>query len=167
MSVPETTSASAGEQSAIPRDVRLLHLILAAQGIQNYQDHVPLQLMDFAFRYTTSVLQDAILYSDHAHGSSHTSHAGNTGSNAVLTTNDVRLAIAARTNYQFKPTPPKELLLEMAAERNKVKLPPPVATWGLQLPPEKYCLHAKDWSLSDEEFDDDEEPPAKKPKGVN
>lgn len=34
----------------VPRDVRLLHLIFATQGIQNYQDHVPLQLMDFAFR---------------------------------------------------------------------------------------------------------------------
>lgn len=34
--------------NVIPRDVRLLHLIFATQGIQNYQDHVPLQLMDFA-----------------------------------------------------------------------------------------------------------------------
>ena len=34
--------------SVVPRDVRLLHLIFATQGIQNYEDHVPLQLMDFA-----------------------------------------------------------------------------------------------------------------------
>lgn len=36
------------QQSVVPRDVRLLHLIFATQGIQNYEDHVPLQLMDFA-----------------------------------------------------------------------------------------------------------------------
>jgi transcription initiation factor TFIID subunit 9B len=36
------------QASVVPRDVRLLHLIFATQGIQNYQDHVPLQLMDFA-----------------------------------------------------------------------------------------------------------------------
>lgn len=36
------------QDNVVPRDVRLLHLIFATQGIQNYQDHVPLQLMDFA-----------------------------------------------------------------------------------------------------------------------
>lgn len=36
------------QNNIVPRDVRLLHLIFATQGIQNYQDHVPLQLMDFA-----------------------------------------------------------------------------------------------------------------------
>lgn len=41
-------SPSAQDQQTVPRDVRLLHLIFATQGIQNYQDHVPLQLMDFA-----------------------------------------------------------------------------------------------------------------------
>lgn len=146
-------SAKEEVETAVPRDVRLLHLILAAQGIQQYQDQVPLQLMDFAYRYTTAVLKDAALYSDHAHAT--INNAGNPGANVPLTTDDVRLAIAARTNYQFKPTPPKELLLELAAERNKTKLPPPVATWGLQLPPEKYCLNGKDWSLSDEEFDEE------------
>lgn len=38
------------QTAVVPRDVRLLHLIFATQGIQNYQDHVPLQLMDFAHR---------------------------------------------------------------------------------------------------------------------
>lgn len=36
------------EEAVVPRDVRILHLILAAQSIQSYEDHVPLQLMDFA-----------------------------------------------------------------------------------------------------------------------
>jgi transcription initiation factor TFIID subunit 9B len=42
-------SFAGGENDAVmPRDVRILHLILAAQTIQSYEDHVPLQLMDFA-----------------------------------------------------------------------------------------------------------------------
>ena len=39
---------SSAQSAIVPRDVRLLHLIFATQGIQNYEDHVPLQLMDFA-----------------------------------------------------------------------------------------------------------------------
>lgn len=70
-----------------------------------------------------------------------------------LTTEDLRLAIAARTNYQFKPTPPKELLLEIAAEKNRKPLPPVMPSWGIRLPPEKFCLTAKDWTLSEEEID--------------
>lgn len=137
------------DQPVVPRDVRLLHLIFATQGIQNYQEHVPLQLMDFAHRYTVSVLKDAVTYNDHAksiNGSSNTSKGVNT--------DDIRLAIAAKTNYQFKPTPPKELLLELAHERNSKPLPPVIPKWGLNLPPEKYCLTARDWDSLEEERDD-------------
>ncbi|GMF07643.1 unnamed protein product [Ambrosiozyma monospora] len=136
----------------VPRDVRLLHLIFATQGIQSYQDHVPLQLMDFAYRYTQGVLQDAMIYNDHAHAN--ISNAGNAGSHTQLTNEDVRLAIAARTNYQFKPVPPKKLLMKLAEERNQKPLPPVMPSWGIRLPPEKYCLTAKDWDLSDEETSD-------------
>ncbi|CDK25517.1 unnamed protein product [Kuraishia capsulata CBS 1993] len=125
---------ASSEQKAVPRDVRLLHLIFATQG------------------YTTGVLQDATLYNDHAHGAgAHVSNAGNAGTNSPLTNEDIRLAIASRTNYQFKPVPPKELLLELAAEKNRKPLPPVMPSWGIRLPPEKFCLTAKDWSLSDEE----------------
>lgn len=137
----------------VPRDVRLLHLIFATQGIQNYQDHVPLQLMDFAHRYTVGVLKDALTYNDHAK-SQHANSNLNSNSNTAVSTDDIRLAIAARTNYQFKPTPPKELLLELAQERNAKALPPVIPKWGLNLPPEKYCLTGKDWdSLDDEDLE--------------
>lgn len=138
------------ENTVVPRDVRLLHLIFATQGIQNYQDHVPLQLMDFAHRYTTSVLKDALTYSDHAK-----SMNGSTGSSSTVNTDDIRLAIAARTNYQFKPAPAKELVMELAHERNSKSLPPVIPKWGLNLPPEKYCLTARDWDTLEEEAEQD------------
>lgn len=143
MSKPESSLA-------VPRDVRLLHLIFATQGVLSYQDHVPLQLMDFAHRYTTSVLKDALVYNDHAKGG-----AGNSG--ATVSTDDIRLAIAARTNYQFKPTPPKELMLELAHERNSKPLPQVPPKWGLNLPPEKYCLTARDFT----DLEEDEQPSKK------
>ncbi|EEQ39489.1 Transcription initiation factor TFIID subunit 9 [Clavispora lusitaniae] len=142
--------ASNGSESAVvPRDVRLLHLMFATQGIQNYQDHVPLQLMDFAHRYTTSILKDALAYNDHSRNV-----VGGTNNNNTVNTDDIRLAIASKTNYQFKPTPPKELMLELAHERNSKSLPPVIPKWGLNLPPEKYCLTARDWDTLEEEIED-------------
>lgn len=136
---------------ATPRDVRLLHLILASMGVTAYQDRVPLQLMDFAYRYTHGVLQDALYYSDHAGASTSTLPAGvGSSSSTSLTVDDIRLAVGARVNYQFKPAPPKELLLEMAQEKNKRPLPPVPQQYGIRLPPEKYCLTSKEWQLDDE-----------------
>lgn len=134
-----------------PRDVRLLHLILASMGVNSYQDRVPLQLMDFAYRFTHGVLQDALLYNDHAHSSTTTTPAGLGPAHVPLTTEDIRLAVASRVNYQFKPAPPKELLLELAQEKNRKPLPAVQEQWGLRLPPEKYCLTAKDWTFEEEE----------------
>ncbi|GMM32625.1 hypothetical protein DAMA08_053700 [Martiniozyma asiatica (nom. inval.)] len=126
-----------------PRDVRLLHLILAAQNVQSYDPHVPLMLMDFAHRYTSQVLQDAIIYNDYANPVQ--TNAGNQGNSGVpLTNEDIRLAVAARTAYQFKPVPGKKAVLELARERNEKPLPAVVPMWGLRLPPEKYCLTNSD-----------------------
>ncbi|ANB15982.1 TATA-binding protein-associated factor TAF9 [Sugiyamaella lignohabitans] len=146
-----SSSAEADLPNITPRDVRLLHLILASMGVSSYQDRVPLQLMDFAFRYTHGVLQDALHYSDHAHSSTSHQPAGVGPSNVPLTIDDVRLAVGARVNYQFKPAPPKELLLDLAQERNKRPLPQVSQQYGLRLPPEKYCLTSKEWEFDDED----------------
>ncbi|CAB4252665.1 similar to Saccharomyces cerevisiae YMR236W TAF9 Subunit (17 kDa) of TFIID and SAGA complexes [Maudiozyma barnettii] len=187
-----TTSASSAAPAGIdttpqedtPRDVRLLHLLLASQAIHQYEDQVPLQLMDFAYRYTRGVLKDAMMYNDYMGANLHvennsstntttattTTSTNNNNNNASsasndgndtqghdsgkkgkkgLTVEDIRLAIAARTQYQFKPTAPKELMLQLAADRNKKALPQVMGSWGIRLPPEKYCLTAKEWDNDD------------------
>lgn len=111
-----------------PRDARLLHLILSSQGIESYEEQVALQLLDFAYRYTANVLQDAQVFAEHARSTP--------GVNA----DDVRLAVASRVNHSFRGPPPKEFQLELAAERNKKPLPPVHQQFGLRLPPDKYCL---------------------------
>ncbi|KAK7206529.1 transcription initiation factor IID, 31kD subunit-domain-containing protein [Myxozyma melibiosi] len=144
---------------ATPRDARVLHLMLASQGIARYQERVPLQLMDFAFRYSASVLEDAMLYADHGRQQQPAAAA----SSSALSVEDLRLAVAARLNYQFHPAPPKELLLELAHERNRRPLPHISTSSAIRLPPEKYCLTAKDWvideELADLPDDDDEDAP--------
>lgn len=52
-----TNSQLDNGHSKRPRDARLIHLVLANYGVSAYQERVPLQLMDFAYRYTSSTLQ--------------------------------------------------------------------------------------------------------------
>lgn len=144
-----------------PRDARLLHMILANYGISAYQERVPLQLMDFAYRYTSSTLQDALHFTSENYGTNTTTGGGTgTGRGAAahgdlsgITLSSLRLSIASRTHYQFNPALPKEFYMELAAERNRVVLPGMSREWGVRLPPEGYVLTGQGWEMK-EEFDE-------------
>ena len=132
-----------------PRDARLIHMILANLGVTSYQERVPLQLMDFAYRYTSSTLQDALHLSQEAQVQSGKGGAANADLNTV-TLSALRLSIASRTHYQFNPTLAKEFYQDLATERNRVVLPQWPRDSGLKLPPERYRLTGTGWSLKDE-----------------
>ncbi|KAI4159007.1 MAG: hypothetical protein L6R39_000432 [Caloplaca ligustica] len=136
-----------------PRDSRLLHMILANLGVTAYQERVPLQLLDFAYRYTSSTLQDALHLTSEGYGTQASgpvkSAASNTDLSAV-TLSSLRLSIASRTHYQFSPTLSKDFYHEIAQERNQVQLPPAGKDWGIRLPPEQYCLTGVGWKVKDE-----------------
>lgn len=93
------------------------------------------------------------------------SGSGGKGQSASQDINSVglsalRLSIASRLHYQFQPGLPKEFLLEMAAERNRVALPGVsrggdsagggVLMGGMRLPPERFCLTGSGWDLKSE-----------------
>lgn len=139
-------------QENIPRDVKLLHLLFAANSIDAYEDHVPLQLMDFAHRYTVSMLKDAVVYSDHGNMSNLTmTNAGNTGAaDKLISVDDIKLASKARLDYQFRNAQTRELFLELANEKNKKPLPNCIPSFGVRLPPEKYCFTGRDLELDEE-----------------
>lgn len=59
------------------------------------------------------------------------------------------MSVASRINHQFNTSLPKEFLLEIAQERNKVALPTVGKEFGVRLPPEKYCLTGINWNLSE------------------
>jgi len=145
-----------------PRDARLIHTVLQNLGVQSYQERVPLQLLDFAYRYTSSVLSDSLRLSAEGYTAQATEKrkaaAGDDGSNITVTA--LRQAIQSRQGYAFETALPKEFMLEQAGERNRVALPKVERGYGVQLPEEKYCLTGVGWSLQ-EEWDsevEDEEP---------
>ncbi|KAL1303836.1 hypothetical protein AAFC00_000293 [Neodothiora populina] len=178
--VPATSNSDDG-LSRRPRDARLIHLILSAQGIHSYQERVPLQLLDFAYRYTSSVLSDALRLSAEGYTSSTTTTTttkrggggGGGGADAAaaaagsdITVNSLRQAIASRQDYHFHGALPKDFMLEQASEKNRIALPKIGKSWGVQLPPEKYCLTGTGWSLKDM-WDSDEEQDGEDEDGRN
>ncbi|WFD29850.1 Transcription initiation factor TFIID subunit 9 [Malassezia sp. CBS 17886] len=115
----------------MPRDVRLVSLILASMGVDDAEPAVLVQLLEFANRYTNQVLQDALVYADHV-----SSRQG--GSNVSI--DDVQLAIQSRVNYSFSQPPPHEMLLSLASSLNSIPLPPVSNRYGVRLPPAQHCL---------------------------
>ncbi|KAL1978290.1 hypothetical protein VTN31DRAFT_1149 [Thermomyces dupontii] len=182
--VPATSLSDSGK-SRRPRDVRLIHMLLASLGVTAYQERVPLQLLDFAYRYTSSTLQDAVhLTMEGYAGSAAPGQQGDQqqqqgqqptvttvgGRGAVevstVTLQALRLSIASRLHYQFQSGLPKEFLIDMAQERNRIALPgvarggadpataaknafSSVEMGGVRLPPERFCLTGMGWNLQD------------------
>ncbi|GAA5982009.1 hypothetical protein JCM11641_006830 [Rhodosporidiobolus odoratus] len=85
-----TSSTSTSSQPTLPRDARLIAVLLAAAGAQDAEQGVVRMLTEFAHRYTGDVLQDAIMYAEHARPSQG-------GQQVTPALEDIRLAVQART----------------------------------------------------------------------
>ena len=147
------TSLSDSGLSNRPRDARLLHMVLASYGVTAYQERVPLMLMDFAYRYTSATLSDALHFSSEGYGFAGASGTGRgAGGNTLSDINlpALRLSIHSRSHYQYSPNLPTTVYTELAQERNKVALPPLKKEWGAMLPPEQYCLMGNGFSMEED-----------------
>ena len=161
---PPTSLADTGTGKR-PRDARLIHMLLASMGVTAYQERVPIQLLDFAYRYTSGVLQDALHLQ--AEGYPETGNQTGGGGRGQHINNDfsslnlqaLRLSIQSRMHYQFQQGLPKEFLTTMAEERNRIALPRGTSggdhsagptLGGMRLPHERYCLTGVGWGLKDE-----------------
>ncbi|KAF2719830.1 TFIID-31kDa-domain-containing protein [Polychaeton citri CBS 116435] len=169
------TSTQDDATSTRPKDARILEIVLSSFGVQAYQERVPLQLMDFAYRYTSSVLSDALRLSAEGYSAStqNEREKRRAAANAVeegdrITVTALRQAIASRQGYVFQGALPKEFLLGEAAERNKVALPRVSERrgYGVLLPEEKYCLTGTGWGVRDEWSSDEEEDEEEEEAGV-
>ena len=162
-SQPEETQDSQASQSAIdtglskrPRDAHTIHLILNQYGVNAYQERVPLQLMDFAYRYTSGMLQDSLHFVNESYPGLQGS-AGSIGGGArntadaatIVNLSALRLAIRSRTHYQYNPNLSKEFYTDLMTEKNKIALPPVHADAGLHLPPEQYMLTGQHWEMGE------------------
>jgi transcription initiation factor TFIID subunit 9B len=157
-----------------PRDARLIHMLLSSLGCTAYQERVPLQLLDFAYRHSSSILSDALHLSSDAYVSQQTRArdappgGGFREADGQVSANAVMLAIQSRLQYQFGGSGgvgggaggglSKEFLIEMAQARNKVALPRVLQNeWGVRLPSERFVLTGVPWGLKGEWVEQEEE----------
>lgn len=164
------TSLTDDGTSKRPRDHRLIHLLLTSHGVNSYQERVPLQLMDFAYRYTSTILSDALHIQlegyDQSEGGSSGKKAGGKGNANKADEGDVslaalRMSIASRLAHQFtgQGNLPKEYLKQLADDRNRISLQQQLKdekgsagaiVSGIRLPHERYCLTGTGWGLKNE-----------------
>jgi len=110
-----------------PKDAQVMISILKDVGVTDYEPKVIDQMLDFAYKYVTNVLEDAKSYSSHA-------------KKRTIDNEDIKLAIELQCDKSFTSPPPRELLMEIARSKNSQQLPLIKSTTCARLPPDRYTL---------------------------
>ncbi|XP_051955407.1 transcription initiation factor TFIID subunit 9-like isoform X3 [Xyrauchen texanus] len=118
----------------VPKDAQVMIQILKDMGITEYEPRVINQMLEFTYRYVTTIIEDAKIYSTHAKKSN-------------VDADDIRLAIQCRVDQSFTSPPPRDFLLEIARQKNMAPLPLIKPYTGPRLPPDRYCLTAPNYRL--------------------
>ncbi|CAH0720565.1 unnamed protein product, partial [Brenthis ino] len=118
----------------LPKDAQVIMSIMKEVGITEYEPRVVNQLLEFTYRYVTSVLDDARVFANHS-------------KKKTIDLDDVRLAVQMQLDKSFTSPPPREVLLELARVKNVNPLPLIKPHCGLRLPPDRYCLSSCNYRL--------------------
>ncbi|XP_058821876.1 transcription initiation factor TFIID subunit 9 [Topomyia yanbarensis] len=124
----------ANQAKHIPKDAQVIMSILKELGVTDYEPRVINQLLEFTYRYVTCILDDAKVFANHAR-------------KKVIELDDVKLATQMILDKAFTSPPPRDVLLEIARNRNNTPLPLIKTHCGLRLPPDRYCLSACNYKL--------------------
>ena len=119
---------------ALPKDAQVISSIMKDMGHTDYDPKVVNQLMEFLYRYVTSVVEDAKLVSSHS-------------KKKVVDVEDKRLVVQMYNQQTAAPPPARDVLIETARVRNAQPLPVPKSSSGLRLPPDRFCLTACNYKL--------------------
>merc|ERR1719219_587786 len=110
---------SAKMENKMPKDAQVMASILRDMGITEWEPRVINQLLEFAYNYVTTVLDDAKMLSGHA-------------KKKTIDVEDVRLAVQMYTDKNVTSPPTRDVLLEVARVKNATTLPIPKPTSGLR-----------------------------------
>uniref|UniRef100_F1LEF7 Transcription initiation factor TFIID subunit 9B n=2 Tax=Ascaris suum TaxID=6253 RepID=F1LEF7_ASCSU len=113
--------------SAIPHDALVVQNVLKEMGVTDYEPRVVSQLLEFAYRYTIDLLEDARSVSEHA------------GKKQIDET-DVQFAIDNAASAWRGARPDRQFMLELAEQKNSIPLPAIRQNFGMRLPNDRFCL---------------------------
>ncbi|KAM0672373.1 subunit of transcription initiation factor TFIID [Ordospora colligata] len=130
---------SSGENLA-PRDAKVISVILRSLGIEECEPKVIIQLLEFAYKYSTEVLGDALLFSKHAN-------------RTQINSSDVKLALQTKVGKYFAPPPPRQYLAEISSMTNSKPLSVPDGETLIKVPPLSSALLSLDYEVLDKDSD--------------
>ncbi|MCL7030160.1 hypothetical protein MKW94_023303 [Papaver nudicaule] len=137
----------------MPRAAKIVKTLLKSMSVSEYEPRVIHQFLELWYRYVVDVLTDAQVYSEHA-------------AKPAIDPDDIKLATQTKVNFDFSQPPPREVLLELARNRNKMPLPKSITGPGIPLPPDEDTLISPNYQLAiprreqpqaDEEMKEDED----------
>jgi len=126
--------AEAEEGAQMPKEAQVMAGILRDLGITQYDPGVLTQMLEFSYKYTSNILKDAKMYSNHAR-------------KRGIDCDDIKLAVQVNSEQTVTTPPPKELLIELSEAKNSVQLPLIKPGAGLRLPPDRHCLTSTNYRL--------------------
>ncbi|TBU10271.1 subunit 9 of transcription initiation factor IID [Hamiltosporidium tvaerminnensis] len=121
-------------ENQAPRDAKVVSLILRSLGIEECEPKVIIQLLEFAYKYSTEILLDAVLYAEHANRKN-------------VTSVDIKLSLQTKVGRHFVPPPPKQYMNEIAVTVNSRPLLMYEDEILLQVPPAKLALFGLEYSV--------------------
>ncbi|XP_041531641.1 transcription initiation factor TFIID subunit 9-like [Microtus oregoni] len=126
-------SGKMASPKSMPKDAQMIAQIMKDMEITENEPRVINQMLEFAFQYVTTILDDAKIYSSHA-------------KKATVDADDVQLAIQCWAD-QSSTSPLRDFLLDIARQRNQTPLPLIKPYSGPRLPPDKYILTAPNYRI--------------------
>ena len=121
----------------LPKDAKIISLLLKNHGIDECEPKVVQMLIEFAYRHTVDILQESLIYAEHAKRP-----------DLEPTIEDVRLATQRIVNSSFVTAPSRDVIAKVAAEKNCIPLPLLENEDPIKLPPEEYCLLAPHYKVT-------------------
>ena len=116
------------------KDINAIKEMLSEMGVTHYEPEVVDGLLEYAYKFMHSVVDDARLYSRHA-------------KKTEVDVSDVKLALQLRAGQDVVQPIPRELMAEVAKKKNAVPLPQVKSGVGLRLPTDRYCLTQPNYKL--------------------
>jgi len=122
------------QNKQMPRDVLVVQALLKEMGVTSNEPRVVSQMLEYVYRYVTTVVEEARVYSSYA-------------KKKMIDADDIKLAIKMVADKSYSTVPPRDMLLEVAKQKNSIPLPQLKACSGLRLPPDRFCLTQPNYKL--------------------
>lgn len=108
-------------ENLAPRDAKIISVILRSLGIEECEPKVIVQLLEFAYKYSCDILEDASLYAHYC-------------DKETISVKDMKLALQTKVGKHFLPAPPRSFLQSSAEATNSKPLTLPDSENLLRVP---------------------------------